>query len=171
MTILKVLTYPDPFLREPAAPVTAFGEALDALIADMAETMWDEPGVGLAAPQVGRGLQLFVYDLEVSRDPAQVQVVCNPEVILMEGELVEKEGCLSVPDFTADVRRAQRVVVRGRDRHGAPIELDATDLHARVLQHETDHLSGILFIDHLSPLKRGIFKRRFRKRHGAPPET
>jgi len=163
MAIRTVLTYPDPFLREVAEPVTAFGEALDALIADMAETMWDEPGIGLAATQVGVNLQLFVYDLEVSRDPAKVQVVCNPVFTLTEGEETDEEGCLSVPGFTAEVKRAAHVVVEGRDRNGEPLKLDVTGLHARVLQHEADHLNGILFIDRISPLKRGIFKRRHKK--------
>jgi len=163
MAIRKVLTYPDPFLRQPAAPVTAFGEALDELIADMAETMWDEPGIGLAATQVGVGLQLFVYDLEVSREPDKVRVVCNPVFTVMEGEESDEEGCLSVPGFTAEVRRAARVVLEGNDRHGEPLTLDVSGLHARVLQHETDHLNGILFIDRLSPLKRNIFKRRHKK--------
>jgi peptide deformylase len=163
MAIRTVLTYPDPFLRRTAAPVAAFGEALDGLITDMAETMWDEPGIGLAATQVGEDLQLFVYDLEVSRDPAKVQVVCNPVFTLMEGEETDEEGCLSVPGFTAEVRRAARVVLEGQDRGGEPIRLDVSGLHARVLQHEADHLNGILFIDRLSPLKRGIFKRRHKK--------
>jgi peptide deformylase len=163
MATRDVLTYPDPFLRRPAGPVTEFGPALDALIADMAETMWNEPGIGLAATQVGVDLQLFVYDLEVSRDPAKVQVVCNPSFTVMEGEETDEEGCLSVPGFTAEVKRAARVVLEGRDRNGEPVRLDVEGLHARVLQHETDHLNGILFIDRISPLKRGIFKRRHKK--------
>jgi len=163
VAIRTVLTYPDPFLREKAGPVTEFGAALDPLITDMAETMWDEPGIGLAATQVGVPLQLFVYDLEVSRDPAKVQVVCNPAFRVMEGEETDEEGCLSVPGFTADVTRAARVVVEGRDRRGEPITLDVTGLHARVLQHESDHLNGVLFIDRISPLKRNIFKRRHKK--------
>jgi peptide deformylase len=163
MAILDVLTYPDPFLREVSEPVTEFGEALDELIANMAETMWDEPGIGLAAPQVGVGIRLFVYDLEVSGDHDKVQVVCNPELLLMEGRESDDEGCLSVPGFTAAVKRATRVVMKGQNRDGKPIELDATALHARLLQHEIDHLDGKLFIDHLSALKRGIFKRRLKK--------
>jgi len=163
VAIRTVLTYPDPFLREQAGPVTAFGPALDPLVADMAETMWAEPGIGLAATQVGVPLQVFVYDLEVSRDPAKVQVVCNPVFTVMEGEQTDEEGCLSVPGFTADVTRAARVVVEGQDRHGGPITLDVSGLHARVLQHEADHLNGILFIDRISPLKRNMFKRRHKK--------
>lgn len=163
MAIRTVLTYPDPFLRRQAAPVTRFGADLDPLIADMAETMWDEPGIGLAATQVGEDLQVFVYDLEVSRDPAKVQVVCNPVFTVMEGEDTDEEGCLSVPGFTAEVKRAARVVVEGQDRRGEPIVLDVTGLHARVLQHEADHLNGLLFIDRLSPLKRNMFKRRHKK--------
>ena len=109
-------------------------------------------------------LQLFVYDLEVSRDPARVQVICNPVFKVMEGEETDEEGCLSVPGFTSEVSRAARVVVEARDRNGDPITLDVTGLHARVLQHESDHLNGILFIDRISPLKRGIFKRRHKKK-------
>ena len=164
MPIRKVLTYPDPFLRQVAEPVTEFGAALDELIHDMAETMWDEPGIGLAAPQVGVGIRLFVYDLEVSNDHDKVQVVCNPKFVLMEGAESDEEGCLSVPGFTANVKRAARVVMRGQDRDGAPVELDVSGLHARLLQHETDHLDGKLFIDHISALKRGIFKRKLKKR-------
>ncbi len=163
MSIRKVLTYPNPFLRQVAEPVTEFGAPLDELIHDMAETMWDEPGIGLAAPQVGVGIRLFVYDLEVSGNPDKVQVVCNPRFRLMEGSETDEEGCLSVPDFTADVKRSVRVVMEGRDRHGEAIELDVTGLHARLLQHEADHLDGKLFIDHISALKRGIFKRRLKK--------
>jgi peptide deformylase len=170
VAIRTVLTYPDPFLRERAGPVTEFGPALDALVADMAETMWAEPGIGLAATQVGEPLQLFVYDLEVSRDPARVQVVCNPVFKVMEGEETDEEGCLSVPGFTAEVSRAARVVVEAQDRHGAPITLDVTGLHARVLQHESDHLNGVLFIDRISPLKRNIFKRRHKKKALARPD-
>lgn len=171
MALRKVLTYPDPFLRQQSEPVTEFGTALDELIRDMAETMWDEPGIGLAAPQVGVGLQLFVYDMEVSGDHAKVSVVCNPKFELMEGEASDDEGCLSVPGYTASVKRATRVVVTGQDQSGAPLKLDVTDLHARILQHETDHLNGILFIDHLSSLKRGIFKRRYKKGQLADTET
>jgi len=167
MTIRTVLTYPDPFLRQKADPVTEFGATLDDLIVDMAETMWEEPGIGLAAPQVGVGLQLFVYDLEVSGDLDKVQVVCNPTFTLLEGSEVDEEGCLSVPGFHSEVKRAERVVMQGRDRNGEPIELDVTGLHARLLQHETDHLNGILFIDRLSALKRSIFKRRFKKQQAA----
>lgn len=163
MALRKVLTYPDPFLRQVAEPVTEFGDALEELIHDMAETMWDEPGIGLAAPQVGVGLQLFVYDMEVSGDHAKVNVVCNPVFEVMEGEESDEEGCLSVPGFTAAVKRAARVVVTGQDRNGDPLKRDVSGLHARVLQHEADHLNGILFIDRLSSLKRGIFKRRFKK--------
>ncbi|MDH4229395.1 MAG: peptide deformylase [Nitrospirota bacterium] len=163
MAIHTILTYPDPFLKRTAQPVTGFGAALDTLIADMAETMWDEPGIGLAATQIGVDLQLFIYDLEVSRDHSKVQVVCNPRFVLMEGEEIEEEGCLSVPDFTADVKRAARLVVEAQDRHGKPFTADISGLVARVFQHETDHLHGILFIERLSALKRGMFKRRFRK--------
>jgi len=163
MAILDVLIYPDPFLREQAKPVTEFGESLDELITNMAETMWDEPGIGLAAPQVGVGIRLFVYDLEVSGDLAKVQVVCNPVFTLLEGSDVDEEGCLSVPGYTAKVKRAARVVMTGQDRNGKPITLDVTELHARLLQHEEDHLNGKLFIDHLSALKRSMFKRRLKK--------
>ncbi|MFQ5508811.1 MAG: peptide deformylase [Leptospirillia bacterium] len=163
MTIRTVLTYPDPFLRQVAEPVTGFGPCLDELIRDMSETMWDEPGIGLAAPQIGVGLRLFVYDLEVSRDYKKVAVACNPEFVLMEGEESDSEGCLSVPDFTADVKRAARVIMKAQDRDGELFELDVSGLHARVLQHENDHLNGVLFIDHISALKRGIYKRRIKK--------
>ena len=163
MPIREILTYPDPFLKRVAKPVTEFGPALDELIADMADTMWDEPGIGLAATQIGVDLQLFVYDLEVSRDHERVGVVCNPKFTLMEGEESDEEGCLSVPGYTAAVKRPARVVMEARDRSGNPIKVDATGLLARMFQHETDHLNGILFIERLSPLKRGMFIRRFKK--------
>jgi peptide deformylase len=129
----------------------------------MADTMRDEPGIGLAATQIGVDLQLFVYDLEVTRDHERVEVVCNPRFTLMEGEESDEEGCLSVPGYTASVARPARVVMEARDRDGKPLKVDATGLLARMFQHETDHLHGILFIERLSPLKRGMFIRRFKK--------
>jgi len=155
--ILEVLQFPDPRLREKARPIESHE--------DMAETMYDEPGIGLAATQVGVAKRLFVMDLdwteEGERNP---RVVINPEIVVSEGRAIsENEGCLSVPDFNADVERAARVVVRARSLDWEEIELDATGLESYCVQHEIDHLDGVLFIDRISKLKRDLYVRRRKK--------
>lgn len=164
MTVRNVLTYPDKFLRRKAVPVTAFDDNLQVLIDDMIETMYDEPGVGLAAIQIGSDQSVIVYDITPEEGDRLATALINPEIVFREGSfLSEGEGCLSVPDFRADVKRNAHVRVEGRDRQGNPVEIDAEGFQAIVLQHEIDHLNGILFIDRISSLKREMYKRKRRK--------
>jgi len=166
MAIREIKTFPDPVLRKKTAAVGAIDEKLCRLIDDMVETMHAAPGVGLAANQVGVPLQVAVIDLgdhEEEGKKRALVVLINPELISQEGSIVAEEGCLSVPDFTEKVKRAARVKVRAKDRAGKTFELEADGLMAKALQHEIDHLNGILFIDRLSPIKKSIFRRRLKK--------
>jgi peptide deformylase len=146
MTIHRIRTLGDPVLREPARDVDRFDAALAGLRDDMLETMYDAPGVGLAAPQIGLSLRFFVFDAGDGRGPG---AIANPVITLMEGEVEEDEGCLSVPGIYHPTKRAGRVRVEGRDIEGAALILDGVGLPARIFQHETDHLGGILYIDRL----------------------
>ncbi len=166
MALREIRTYPDPVLRNKTVRVERIDSALDRLIEDMVETMHAAPGVGLAANQIGVPLQLAVIDLSTREDEAQrhpLLVIINPEILFQEGSVIEEEGCLSIPDYEEKVKRAARVKVRAQDRAGKAFEIEAEGLMAKALQHEIDHLNGILFVDRLSPLKRSIFKRRSRK--------
>lgn len=161
MALLKILTYPDPFLRQPTKPVTEIDDQLQAIIEDMAETMYEAPGVGLAAIQVGIDKSIVVYDPEADPEKRNYQVLINPEIVSEEGTMVsENEGCLSVPDFRADVKRSERVVVEALDRNGKPLKIEAEGLLSVIMQHEIDHLKGILFIDRISALKRQLYKKK-----------
>jgi peptide deformylase len=165
MTALDVLTYPDKFLRQPAKPVEEIDENIQKLIENMTETMYEAPGVGLAAIQVGYDKSLLIYDIAPKEEKRSLQVLINPRIITSEGTMIsENEGCLSVPDFRADVRRAASVLVEGLDRSGKPLRLEAEGILAIVLQHEIDHLNGTLFIDRISSLKRELYKRRMKKK-------
>jgi peptide deformylase len=164
MTVRNILTYPDKFLRQPTRAVAAFDEDLQTLIDDMIETMYNEPGVGLAAIQVGSDKSVLVYDVTQTEGERRAEALVNPKIVLREGSLLsENEGCLSVPDFRADVKRNAHVRVEGLDRHGQPVNIDAEGFLAIVLQHEIDHLHGILFIDRISSLKREMYKRKRKK--------
>ena len=164
MSKLDILTYPDKFLRQPTIPVDNIDGDLQRFIEDMAETMYAAPGVGLAAIQVGTDKSILVYDRMPGEDKREYGVVINPVIIESEGELLsENEGCLSVPEFRSDVKRASRVLLDGVDRHGEPLRLEAEGFMAVVMQHEIDHLNGKLFIDHISALKRELYKRRVKK--------
>jgi peptide deformylase len=166
MAIREIKKFPDPVLRKKTAVVGAIDEDLCRLIDDMVETMHAAPGVGLAANQVGVPLQVAVIDIGDHEDEGKKRplvVLINPEVVSLEGAIVAEEGCLSVPDFTEKVKRAARIKVRAKDRAGKTFELDADGLMAKALQHEIDHLNGILFIDRLSPIKKSIFRRRMKK--------
>ena len=163
MTIQKILTYPDPVLRIKAEPVTQFDDSLQPLITDMAETMYDAPGIGLAAPQIGVSRQIIVVDISRNEDEQRFMVMVNPEIIAHEGSQLNEEGCLSVLELAAQVKRYQKITVRYQDLEGREQELPAEDRFAVVLQHEIDHLHGVLFIDHLSSLKRGLYNKKVKK--------
>lgn len=166
MAVHDIKKYPDPVLKKKTAPVEKIDDSLNRLIDDMVETMHAAAGVGLAANQIGISLQLAVIDIgehggEGVRHP--LVVLINPEIVSLEGSVTAEEGCLSVPDFSETVKRAARVKVRATDRRGRPFEMEAEGLMAKALQHEIDHLNGILFIDRLSPIKKSIFKRKLKK--------
>jgi len=164
MAILKILTYPDKFLSQPTKPVENIDENIQYLVKDMASIMYQAPGIGLAAIQVGINKSLLVYDVSPKDEKRSLQVLINPRIVESEGTTIsEDEGCLSVPDFRADVKRAVCVLVEGFDNKEKPLRLEAEGLLAVLLQHEIDHLNGILFIDRISSLKRGMYKRRVKK--------
>jgi peptide deformylase len=164
MEKLEIVTYPDKFLSQPTQPLEDIDAQVQDMIERMSATMYEAPGVGLAAIQVGWNKSLLIYD--VFRDEKRsLHVLINPKIISREGEVLsENEGCLSVPDFRADVKRASAVTVEGYNREGKPIKLDAEDFLAIVLQHEIDHLNGTLFIDRISSLKRQMYKRSVKKK-------
>lgn len=166
MAIRTIRTYPDPVLRNKTSRINTIDGSVERLIEDLVETMHAAPGVGLAANQVGVPLQLAVIDLSSREERGQrhpLLVIINPEILSLEGSLAEEEGCLSIPDYAEKVKRAARVRVRAQDRHGKFFELESDGLLAKALQHEIDHLNGILFVDRLSPLKKSIFKRKQKK--------
>ena len=175
MAILKIFTYPDPILREKAVPVTEFNASLQELVNNMFETMYDAPGVGLAANQIGLAQQILVLDVDYNiqasdhDDSLRVYVnknpilLINPEIYKKDGKIIFKEGCLSVPGYTEEVSRSQAISVRYQNIKGQNCNLDAEGLLAIAIQHEMDHLEGRLFIDRLSPLKRSMAKGKIRK--------
>lgn len=162
--ILNLVKYGDPILTRRAEEVTEFDATLHKLVDDMFQTMYGAPGVGLAAPQVGLLKRLFVMDCSSGKDSKKKITLINPVIETEEGEQIGEEGCLSFPGVFLEVKRPQRVVVRARDIDGSEITLDAMDLEARCVSHETDHLDGELFINYLSPLKRDLTKRKIKKR-------
>lgn len=157
----QILHYPDPRLRRKADPVTDVTDEVRALIADMAETMYEAPGVGLAAIQIGVAQRVVVIDVSETRD--QLRVFVNPEIVSAEGKQVLEEGCLSVPGIFEPVARAEHVRVRAVDRNGKAFELDATGFLATCIQHEIDHLDGKVFVDHLSRLKQQRIRKKLEK--------
>jgi peptide deformylase len=164
MAVRTILHYPDARLREPGKRVEAFTPELGKLIDDMAETMYAAPGVGLAATQIGEPLQLFVVDCAADGEPSDLRVFVNPEILALEGETMFDEGCLSFPGAREEIQRAQKVRVRAQDRSGAWFELEAEGLLAVAVQHEYDHLQGVLMIDRLGPLKKRLLHRKMIKR-------
>ncbi len=163
MTVLSIRKYGDDVLRRHTEPVTSFDAALQTLIDDMVETMHAAPGIGLAANQVGVSRRLAVIDLSGGKRPAALHVLINPEIVDRQGALTDDEGCLSVPDFTENVTRPERVQVRYVDRNGDPREITGEGLLARALAHEIDHLDGKLFLDHLRGFKRDRIVKRIQK--------
>lgn len=165
MAILEILEYPDGFLSKPVQPVININGELQRKIDDMAQTMYQAPGVGLAASQVGLNQCVLVYDISPRDENRELHVLINPRIVCQEGEILsENEGCLSVPDYRSDVVRFSRIKVEGVDREGKPLSFDAEGFLAIVLQHEIDHLQGVLFIDRISALKRSLYKKRIKKR-------
>lgn len=185
MAFRKILIYPDPFLRKKCAPVEEIDDEVLGILDDMAETMYEARGVGLAASQIGIDKRLVVVDISprkaaegeedeegVSGDevmeyegPGLLELI-NPEIITSEGEIIAEEACLSIPGFTSDVKRKKKVVIEAYNREGDLMEIESEDLLARVFQHEIDHLNGVLFIDRLSRLKRELIKRKIEKEFG-----
>jgi peptide deformylase len=166
MAIREIKKFPDPVLRVKTSRIEAIDESVQRLIDDMIETMHAAPGVGLAANQVGVPLQLAVIDIgdrEEGGPKHPLLVLVNPELLSQEGSVVADEGCLSIPDLTEKVKRAARVKVRAQDRKGRHVVIEADGLLAKALQHEIDHLNGLLLVDRLSPLKRNIFRRKMKK--------
>ena len=161
--IRPILKYGDHLLQERAAAVGAITADIQHLVDDMIDTMYAAPGVGLAAPQIGIPLRIFVVDLSLGREPAGLKVMINPEFVERDGMQLEEEGCLSVPGFEATVVRPARATVKGLDRAGAEHQIAGTELLARALQHEMDHLDGTLFIDRLRGIKRDLIVRKIRK--------
>lgn len=161
--VRPILRLGDATLGAPARPVGEVTPEVQALVDDMVETMYAAPGVGLAAPQVGVPLRLFVIDLSLGRDPGGLIVMIDPEFVEREGMQLEQEGCLSLPGFTSTVARPKRAVVRGLDRAGDPHTVEGTGLLARALQHEMDHLDGCLFVDRLRGISRDVILRKVRK--------
>jgi peptide deformylase len=162
--VRKILKYGEPVLERKAETVTEFDTAeLNEMIADMWETMYAAKGVGLAAPQIGIGKRVSVIDTSVGEDATKKIVIINPEITFQEGKQTGEEGCLSIPGFREPVSRANKVSVRAQDASGQTIELEGEELLARAFQHEIDHLNGILFINHLSALKRDIIRRKIKK--------
>ena len=161
--IRPILKYGDQLLHEPAQPVGELTSDIDRLIGDMIETMYAASGVGLAAPQVGIPLRIFVIDLSVGSDPSGLTIMVNPVFVERDGVQLEEEGCLSVPGFNATVVRPERAVVKGLDRSGTECQREGTGLLARAFQHEMDHLDGTMFVDRLRGIKRDLIVRRIRK--------
>ena len=163
--LLDIVTYPDKFLKEQTKPIENIDGQLQALIDAMGHTMYQAPGIGLAAIQVGIDKSMLVYDIQPPEDGRQLNVLINPSIVAREGTVLsENEGCLSVPEFRADIKRSERILVEAVDREGNPQRIEAEGLLAIVLQHEIDHLTGTLFIDHVSALKRQMYARKMAKK-------
>ncbi|HKK90739.1 MAG TPA: peptide deformylase [Desulfobacteraceae bacterium] len=187
MAILEIIEYPAPSLLQESLPVETIDDTLKTLVKDMGETMFDAPGVGLAAPQVGKNIRLIVYNpLAGSSDETEAipeeeqetpekklpeqefRAIVNPEITAASGSIVsEKEACLSVPDYSSDVKRFETVTVKGLDLDGTEIDFEAHGIQAIIMQHEIDHLDGTLYIDRISALKRNMYKKKINKKRKA----
>ncbi|MDX1643536.1 MAG: peptide deformylase [Thermoanaerobaculia bacterium] len=163
MAIREIKLYPDPVLRVVCPPVERFDDSLEELVDDMVETMYAAPGVGLAAPQIGVEQRVTVVDPTAGEEPDRLHVLVNPAIRQPEGRESDLEGCLSLPGITEKVDRAARITVDAVDVAGNPIELEADGLLARVIQHEIDHLDGVLFVDRLTGLRKERVRRRLKK--------
>jgi peptide deformylase len=161
--IYPIVKYGDPVLEKPSATITSFDDELRQLADDMFESMYAAHGVGLAAPQIGISKRIAVIDVTFKEDPDAKIVLVNPEIIHVEGRLTSNEGCLSIPEFREKVTRARKVTARAQNLEGETFEVTGEELLARALLHETDHLNGKLYINHISALKRDMMKRKIRK--------
>ncbi len=163
MAVLEIKKYPEKILKKKASDVTSFDKELQTLIDNMIETMYAAPGVGLAAPQVGVSKRLAVIDISTKDYKFPLLVIVNPVISKKEGTVEFEEGCLSIPEYTAMVKRSEKLVVSALDREGRHIEIEGEGLLSIALQHEIDHLNGILLIDRISQIKREFFKKRYKK--------
>lgn len=161
--IREIVIWPDPVLKKKAKPVDVVDDAVRRLLDDMAETMYAADGVGLAAPQIGEGFRCVVIDTSPRQEGQKLLHLVNPEIVKTEGRATGNEGCLSLPGEAEEVERASKVWVRALDYNGKPYEMECEGLLAIAVQHECDHLDGVLFVDHLSSLKREIIRRRMKK--------
>lgn len=168
MAIREILEYPDPRLRTVAAAVERVDDSIRQLVEDMAETMYAAPGVGLAAPQIGVPLRVFVIDVADENEPSQLTAYINPELVEVSGSQSWKEGCLSFPGVSESIKRAETVRVRALGVDGQVFEREATGLLAVAIQHESDHLNGILMIDKVGPIQRRRIGKKLSERHHAP---
>ena len=163
MSRREILLYPDPILRRKTVPVERFDDELAKLVDDLRETMYDAPGVGLAAPQIGDLRRVAIIDLDPRGPESKLHILVNPRIIGSDGEATDTEGCLSIPDFTDKVDRPERVKVSAQTAAGEPFEIEAEGFFARALCHEIDHLDGILFIDRLRGLRRQLALRKLKR--------
>ena len=163
MALRKILTYPHPVLRKKAEKITTFDDELKQLATDMGQTMYDAPGVGLAGNQIGIARRIIVVDISKEEEEKQVMVLINPVISGGEGSVSGEEGCLSVLDYESKVKRFQKIKVSARNLEGEELNFEAEDRFARIIQHEVDHLHGTLFIDHISSLKRALYKKKLKK--------
>lgn len=163
MALMQIYHYPEPVLAIKAEPIIDIDDSIRQLATDMTETMYAAPGIGLAAPQVGISKRLIVLDCGGRDEESQLIVAINPEITAAEGDCFEEEGCLSVPGYYCKIKRKSEVTVRYLDLDGAEQTLTTSDLQAVAFQHEIDHLNGVLFVDHLSSLKRSLFKKKYKR--------
>ena len=163
MAVIRIVEFPDPILKKVAEPVGKIDDAVRELLRDMADSMYDAPGIGLAASQIGVSRRLIVVDVNWREQVRNPRGYVNPEIVFREGTMAFEEGCLSVLSFQSEVKRSSRVVVKALDPDGKPVEVDAEGIEAVCFQHEVDHLNGMLFIDHISRLKRGLYMKRRKK--------
>jgi peptide deformylase len=163
MALLEIKKYPEKILKQKAVSVESIDAHTQHLIEEMLETMYSARGIGLAANQVGIPKRVCVIDVSLKEDKKPLIVLINPLIIEKEGTVEAEEGCLSIPGYMTAIKRAERVYIRGLNREGKPVEIEGAGLLARVLQHEIDHLDGLLIIDRMSPIKKEFFKRRYKK--------
>ena len=160
---MEICRYPDPILRKKAKEVVTIDGDIQNVIDEMSEAMYQCSGIGLAANQVGVPKRIIVFDMNYREKGKDLHVLINPTIVLAEEKIVFEEGCLSVPDFTGEITRKKFIKVKGLDRHGKPVDMEAEDLMAICIGHEIDHLDGKLILDHVSHLKRNLYKRKVQK--------